>query len=235
MIRDRHFIYIIYSQNNKNTKGKVNMAKAPSATGSLKERLLKNSTIKLTAMMDDSSIFKNNELIKTSVPMINVGLSGSVDGGLGNGILVLAGPSKHFKSSFALVLGEAFYTKNKEKDPIILFYDSEFGSPLEYFAKYGVPPENVVHTPITDVEELKHDIMVQLEGITEEDNVMIILDSMGNLASKKEVDDAVDGKTVTDMTRAKAFKSLFRMITPHLTLKKIPMVVINHTYGDNNY
>jgi hypothetical protein len=59
---------------------------------------------------------------------------------------------------------------------------------------------------------------------------MIIIDSIGNLASKKEVEDALDGKSVADMTRAKGMKSLFRMVTPHLTLKDIPMVVINHTY-----
>jgi hypothetical protein len=59
---------------------------------------------------------------------------------------------------------------------------------------------------------------------------MIVVDSVGNLASKKEVDDALDGKSVADMTRAKQMKSLFRMITPHLTIKDIPMVVVNHTY-----
>jgi hypothetical protein len=61
---------------------------------------------------------------------------------------------------------------------------------------------------------------------------MIIIDSIGNLASKKEVEDAIDGKSVADMTRAKQLKSLFRMITPHLTLKDIPMAVINHTYKE---
>jgi hypothetical protein len=34
------------------------------------------------------------------------------------------------------------------------------------------------------------------------------------------------------MTRAKAVKSLFRMVTPHLTLKDIPMIVVNHTYKE---
>jgi hypothetical protein len=52
------------------------------------------------------------------------------------------------------------------------------------------------------------------------------------LASKKEVDDALDGKSVADMSRAKQLKSLFRMITPHMTLKDIPMVVVNHTYKE---
>ena len=34
------------------------------------------------------------------------------------------------------------------------------------------------------------------------------------------------------MSRAKQLKSLFRMVTPHLTLKNLPMVVVNHTYKE---
>jgi hypothetical protein len=92
--------------------------------------------------------------------------------------------------------------------------------------------DQVIHTPITNVEELKFDIMKQLEGITKDDKVCIVIDSIGNLASKKEVDDAMDGKSVADMSRAKQMKSLFRMITPHLNLKDIPLVAVNHTYKE---
>jgi RecA/RadA recombinase len=60
--------------------------------------------------------------------------------------------------------------------------------------------------------------------------LIIIIDSIGNLASKKEVEDALAEKSVADMSRAKQVKSLFRMVTPHLTMKDIPMVVVNHTY-----
>jgi hypothetical protein len=74
--------------------------------------------------------------------------------------------------------------------------------------------------------------MQQLAGIEREDHVMIIVDSIGNLASKKEVEDALEGKSVADMTRAKQMKSLFRMVTPHLTIKDIPAIVINHTYKE---
>ena len=75
--------------------------------------------------------------------------------------------------------------------------------------------------------------MSQLNDLERTDQVMIIVDSVGNLASKKEVDDALDGKSVADMTRLlKQMKSLFRMITPHLTLKDIPAVVVNHTYKE---
>jgi len=162
--------------------------------------------------------------------MINVALSGSVDGGLTPGLTMLAGPSKHFKTGFSLLLASAFL--KKYKDGIVLFYDSEFGTPQSYFETFNIPLDSVVHTPITDIEELKFDIMAQMKELTREDRVMIIVDSIGNLASKKEVDDALDGKSVADMSRAKQLKSLFRMITPHLTLKDIPMAVINHTYKE---
>jgi RecA/RadA recombinase len=197
---------------------------------SLKERLIKNSTIDLTATLEDSKIFTKKDMIPTSVPMINVALSGSVDGGITPGLTMLAGPSKHFKTGFALLLASAFL--KKYKDGIILFYDSEFGTPQSYFSTFNIPFDSVVHTPITDVEELKFDIMQQMKQLTREDQVMIVIDSIGNLASKKEVEDALDGKSVADMTRAKQMKSLFRMITPHLTLKDIPMVVVNHTYKE---
>jgi RecA/RadA recombinase len=115
---------------------------------------------------------------------------------------------------------------------VVLFYDSEFGSPQGYFDSFGIDTNKVLHTPITDIEQLKHDAMAQLNNLERGDHIIIIVDSVGNLASKKEVEDALDGKSVADMSRAKQLKSLFRMVTPHLTLKDIPMVVVNHTYKE---
>lgn len=195
---------------------------------SLKEKLLKNSTSKLTSMLADSIIYNHSDPIVTPVPMVNVALSADMDGGMESGVLVLAAPSKHFKTGFALLMARSFL--DRHPNGIILFYDNEFGTPQGYFTSFGIPLDSVVHTPITSVEQLRHDISVQLEGLERKDEVMIIVDSIGNLASKKETDDAIDGKQVADMTRAKAIKSLFRIVTPHLTLKNIQMVVVNHTY-----
>jgi RecA/RadA recombinase len=120
----------------------------------------------------------------------------------------------------------------KYPESVIIFYDSEFGTPQSYFNTFDIDTNRVLHTPLTNIEELKFDIMKQLEGIERNERVMIIIDSIGNLASKKEVEDALDGKSVADMSRAKQVKSLFRMVTPHLNLKDIPMVVVNHTYKE---
>ena len=203
---------------------------APEKIMSLIDKLKKNSTIKDTSVLTESKFFGMKDLIQTSVPALNVALSGRLDGGLTPGLTVFAGPSKHFKTAFSLLLAKAY--QDKYDDAVILFYDSEFGTPQSYFDTFGIDKDRVIHTPITDVEQLKHDSMSQLNSIERGDHVMIIIDSVGNLASKKEVDDALDGKSVADMSRAKQLKSLFRMVTPHLTLKDIPMVAVNHTYKE---
>jgi RecA/RadA recombinase len=195
---------------------------------SLINRLIKSSTIEDTSVLSESKIYGKKDMIPTSVPMVNVALSGSVDGGLTPGLTVLAGPSKHFKSAFSLLMASAYM--KQYPDSVLLFYDSEFGTPQGYFKSFGIDMERVIHTPITDIEQLKFDIMKQLNEIGRDDKVVIVIDSVGNLASKKEVEDTMNEKSVADMSRAKSLKSLFRMVTPHLTLKDIPLIVVNHTY-----
>lgn len=195
---------------------------------SLLDKLTKNSTVKLTSTLANSKVYGKKDMVPTQVPMVNVALSGKIDGGLTPGLTVLAGPSKHFKTAFSLLMAGAFL--NKYEDGVVLFYDSEFGTPQSYFDSFGIDMNRVVHTPITDVEQLKFDVMKQLDGIERGDRVCIVIDSVGNLASKKEVEDAMNEKSVADMSRAKQLKSLFRMVTPHLTLKDIPLIAINHTY-----
>jgi len=194
------------------------------------DKLKKNSKIKDTSILSDSVLFAEKDIIKTDVPMVNVALSGDIDGGLTSGLTVLAGPSKHFKTSFALLMGAA-YLKQYE-DAVMLFYDSEFGSPQQYFESFGIDTERVLHTPITDVEQLKFDLVGQLENIERGDKVVIVIDSIGNLASKKELEDALNEKSVADMSRAKALKGLFRMVTPYLTMKNVPLLAVNHTYQE---
>ena len=194
------------------------------------DKLKKNSKIKGTDVLEDSVFFGEKDVVTTDVPMINVALSGDVDGGLTSGLTVLAGPSKHFKTSFALLMAGAYLKEHK--DAVLLFYDSEFGSPQNYFESFGIDPKRVLHTPITDVEQLKFDLVNQLDEIDRGDKVCIVIDSIGNLASKKELEDALNEKSVADMSRAKALKGLFRMVTPYLTMKNIPLLAVNHTYQE---
>jgi RecA/RadA recombinase len=195
---------------------------------SILDKIKKNSTVKDSAILSQSKFFLKKDMIQTSIPIINVALSGRLDGGFVPGLTMWAGPSKHFKTAFSLLMAKSYM--DKYPDSALLFYDSEFGTPQSYFDSFKIDTSRVLHVPITDIEQLKFDIMQQITEFTRGERVMIVIDSIGNLASKKEVEDALDGKSVADMTRAKQLKSLFRMVTPHLNIKDIPMVVVNHTY-----
>jgi RecA/RadA recombinase len=207
---------------------KINKQDKVDKNMSILDKIKKNSTIKDSAILSESKFFKKKDMIPTSVPIINVALSGRLDGGLTPGITMWAGPSKHFKTAFSLLMAKSYL--DKYPDAALLFYDSEFGTPQSYFDTFGIDTKRVIHTPLTDIEQLKFDIMHQLTNVDRGDHLIVVIDSIGNLASKKEVEDALEGKSVADMTRAKQLKSLFRMVTPHLNLKDIPLVVVNHTY-----
>lgn len=196
---------------------------------SLLEKLKSAGSIKVTTLAE-SALFNEKDFIPTSVPSINVAFSGRLDGGMVSGLTIVAGPSKHFKSSMSLIMVKAYM--DKYADSLCLFYDSEYGVTPDYVQEHGIDTERVLHIPIEHVEQLKFDIVKRLEAIERKDRVIIFIDSIGNLASKKEVEDALDEKSVADMSRAKALKSLFRIITPHLTTKDIPCIAVNHTYQE---
>ena len=188
----------------------------------------KSGSIKSAELLSESSFFNKKEAVPTEVPIINLALSADLDGGLISGLTFLAGPSRHFKSLLGLVMVKAYM--DKYPDAVCLFYDSEFGITPEYIQTNGIDTTRVLHLPIEHLEQLKFDISKRLSEIERGDKVIIFIDSVGNLASKKEVEDALDEKSVADMTRARVMKSLWRIVTPHLTTKDIPCIAVNHTY-----
>lgn len=194
----------------------------------LLDRLKKASKIELTETLGKSEVLNSKDVIHLPVPALNIAFSGDLDGGFMPGLSMIAGESRTFKSVISLVCAKAYM--DKYDDAIMLFYDSEMGASKNYFNSLDIDLERVLHIPITDVEQFKFDVMAQLEEIKRGDHVIIVVDSIGNLASKKEVEDALNEKSAADMSRAKALKSLTRLITPHLNLKNIPMIVVNHTY-----
>jgi hypothetical protein len=125
---------------------------------SILDKIKKNSSIKESSILSKSKFFTDKDMIPTAIPLINVALSGRLDGGL-TGLTMWAGSSKHFKTAFSLLMAKSYL----DKYPIaaLLFYDSEFGLPQSYFDSFGIDTERVLHTP-TDIEQLKFDVMNQL-------------------------------------------------------------------------
>ena len=127
---------------------------------SILDKIKKNSSIKESAILSKSKFFTQKDMIPTAVPAVNIALSGKLDGGLTPGLTMWAGPSKHFKTAFSLLMAKSYM--EKYEDAALLFYDSEFGTPQSYFDSFGIDTDRVLHTPITDIEQLKFDIMSQL-------------------------------------------------------------------------
>lgn len=198
---------------------------------SLIERMLALKTKSNISIVSESSFFKPGDQLVTDIPVINVALSGRLDGGMTPGLLTFGGESKSFKTMMGLLLMRTFL--DKEKDGLAILYDSEYGITPDYLEGLGIDTSRVLHIPIKNVEELVHDAVPRLDAIDgKKDKVFILIDSVGNLASKKEAQDALDGKGVTDMSRAKALKSMFRIITPYFMEKGIFCVVIQHVYKE---
>lgn len=196
----------------------------------LMSRLLKVSKIPNVSVLDDSVFFKEKDIIPTGIPIIDVAFSGELDGGMVSGLTLFAGPSKSFKSLLSLLCVKAYF--DKYPDSICIFYDSEGGMTPEYLGSMGIDPSRVIHVPIEHIEMLKFDIVKQLAELDRKDKVIVVIDSIGNLASVKELQDALDERSVVDMTRAKAIKGLFRMVTPSLISKDVPCICICHTYQE---
>lgn len=197
---------------------------------SLLDKMLKAGSVKGSSVLSKSSFFKNKDPIATELPILNIAFCGSLDGGLLPGLTVLAGASKSFKTLLGLYCMKAYL--DKYKDGVAILYDSEYGVTPEYLKENRIDIERVIHVPIEDVEQLKFDVSKRLNEVDKGDRVFIMIDSIGNLASRKEVEDAQNEKSVADMSRAKQLKSLFRIVTPKLTGKDIPMIAINHIYQE---
>lgn len=210
---------------------------AKKTTTELAKKYIDRTKLKYTRSLTNSIINEEPDPIQTDIPALNIALSGKLDGGLLPGFIQITGPSKHFKSSFGIVMIKAFLSKYD--DGVVLFFDNEFGSSMQYFERLGITKEmqdRIVHIPFEDIEQLKFEMVSQLEEIErDKEHVMFFVDSIGLAASKKEIEDALAEKGTADMSRAKQLASLARSITAKLKIRNVPCVVINHVYKTQEF
>lgn len=204
---------------------------------SLMNDLLKlNKKNKNVTILDESEFFAKNIVAHTKCPMYNVALSGELDGGLTPGITMMVGESKTFKTGMSLYAVLSYLEEHS--DAICIYMVSEFGANKDFFDSMGIDASRVIMHPITTIEQLKIDMSQYLKVLEEkkqagEDvHVIFFVDSIAQLASLKEMNDAEEGNVIVDMTRAKALNSLFRIITPKIALLQVPCILINSFYSD---
>lgn len=203
------------------------------AQNSLMSKMLKKfgKDDKVT-VLSGSTFFDKDIVIHSSVYIINLMMSGRLHGpeaGIRPGLTVVVGDSRTFKTNFCLSQMKDFL--DQHPNGIAIFADCEFGAKSS-FAAFGIDKDRVIHIALENIEDLKFKIVQALAEIGPDDEVFIFVDSISQIASKKEIEDALKENSAADMTRAKQLNSFFRMITPTLMIKKIPCLVINSYYDD---
>jgi len=197
---------------------------------------LMNNIAKTVPIIIDTDI-KEKKFISTGVYLLDAALSSRLLGGgiQTNRITCFAGESGTGKSFLAYSVA-----KNAQKEGYgIVYIDTEYSVELDELHKFGIDasPEKFILVRSNKVEDINITLSQLLDSLKEEklngneiQPLLIVLDSIGQLASNKEKADLLKGDIKQDMTKAKAIGSLFRSINSDLGFLEIPMIVCNHTY-----
>jgi RecA/RadA recombinase len=180
---------------------------------------------------------KEKKFITTGVYLLDAALSGRLlEGGVSsNRITAFAGESGSGKSFLCYSCA-----KNAQKAGYsIIYIDTEQAIDLEDLPKFGIDNsldkfrlirsnkvEDINITLTQLIDELKEQKMAGYEL----PKIMIVIDSIGQMASTKEKEDLLKGNIKADFTKSKALGSLFRSINTDLGYLDIPLLAANHTY-----
>jgi RecA/RadA recombinase len=119
---------------------------------------------------------------------------------------------------------------------IPVIFDTEAAVDESSVRGVGLDPQKVKYVPVQTVEETRNQIVKFLDRIIEnkqQGKFIISIDSLGNLASQKEMEDIEKDKSAVDMgTRAKGLKSMMRTLTFKAAEANTTILFSNHTYDD---
>jgi len=202
--------------------------------------LVDKAFAKLQKLNSNATTLEKNTLsnvtdwIDTGCLVLNSILSGSLYGGVPKGrITIFAGDSGCGKT-FILnkILAHA-----QQKGMIPVIFDTEVAVENEGAENVGLDTSNVKYVPVDTVESCRNQIMTFLDEVEKEPELhgkfIISIDSLGNLASEKEINDAGANKGAMDMgLRAKQLKSMMRIITYKAAVTGTTVIASNHTYAD---
>ncbi len=172
--------------------------------------------------------------IDTGSYVVNALVSGSIFGGFpSNKITAVAGESGTGKTFFCLSVVRNFL----DTDPAagVIYFETESAISKDMIESRGIDSSRMIIFPVNTIEEFRTQSVRIIDKYMEQPEderkpLMFVLDSLGNLATNKEVEDATNDKQVRDMTKSQLVKSAFRILTLKLGKANIPMIVTNHTY-----
>ena len=174
------------------------------------------------------------DTIDTGSYIFNAVLSGSIYGGAPNNkILALAGESATGKTFFALGMVRRFLSDNP--DGAVFYFDTEAAVTKSMMEERGIDTNRVIVSEPESIQKFRHTAIQILDNYAKADRdsrppMLLVLDSLGQMSTTKEIEDTTEGKETRDMTKAQLIKATFRVLTLKLAKVNVPMIVTNHVY-----
>lgn len=184
---------------------------------------------------DGTSAGEFTGFIDTGSYALNAVMSADIYGGLAdNKITGFAGETTTGKTFFALGVCKNFLDANP--DAGILYYDTEAAVNKKMMEERGLDSSRVIIGEPLTVQQFKtkadNFLTKYIETpLKERPKLLMVLDSLGQLSTTKEMEDTAEGKEVRDMTRSQVIKAAFRVLTLKCARAKVPMIVTNHVYA----
>ena len=194
----------------------------------------------------DSTLAKVTDYLSTGNYAINRVLTGDIYKGFPTGrISCIAGASQSGKS--LLVANTVIEALKNDKVDIVYIFDSEGGVLVDYFKQHGVDMMKIMHIPVKSIEDCAvkmldtYDTLCKAQEEYEDDpdnndeiRALVVLDSIGALASDKLITDAVKkDQMVSDMgSSAKLRNNLMRGLMMRVPMSKATLLIVNHIYDD---
>ena len=193
------------------------------------KHLIKVSENDVASVVSAGIIGDCSTFVDTGSYSLNALLSGSLYGGVpSNKITCLAGSESVGKTFIALSIAKNFL--DKDKKGVIVYFESEGALTSDIIKERGIDINRFIVLPVATVEEFRTQAIKIIENMDVEYNIMMFLDSLGNLSTRKEMEDSASGSDKRDMTRAPMIRGTFRTLALKLAKANIPLIITNHTY-----
>ena len=187
-----------------------------------------------TIASDEKSSAEFSGTVDTGSYVLNAVLSGSIYGGVPNNkVTVFAGETATGKTFFVLGVVSQFLKNNPEGS--VMYFDTESAVTNEMMQSRGIDTRRVIKSEPDTIQKFRHTALQTIDFQISQDKeerrpMMMILDSLGQLSSTKEIEDTAKGDETRDMTKAQILKATFRVLNLKLAKANVPLLVCNHVY-----
>ena len=190
-----------------------------------------NSFSENAEIIEDSYFSNIKDWISSGNYILNACCSGDLFKGIPlSRISVLSGPSGCGKSYLAI----SFCREAQKKGYQVIYLDSEGAIDSTFVKRLGVDPSKFIIKQVSTISEVSNFVGNLCKSFEEtgisDPKVILVLDSLGNLTSDKELNDTLTANNVRDFSKQQNIRAMFRVNTTPLAKLGIPWIIVAHTY-----